>query len=437
MDVKLSQIIAPHFFALYKIIKHGRITGKAVEKITEAWLRGGRGSTKSSFISIVIILGIMADPEANAVAFRRFENEVRDSVFAQLKWAINKLGVDHLFKEYTSPFKLVYLPTGQVILFKGADNPKKIKSIKFPKGYCKYAWFEEVDQFGGLEEMRNILQSVFRGTTKHQLAFFSYNPPKSARSWANAETKIEKVGRVVHYSDYRTVPPEWLGQTFLDNAEHLKHTNEDAYNHEYLGMETGTGLEVFKNVTIRAISDKEIEAFDHINQGLDFGYTIDPLSFEVGNFDSRLKKLYLFREISGTFMKNKDFAGKLSQMEKEEVTMADSASPKDIADLREEYGVNVVPADKIPGGVDFGIKYLQDLEEIIIDPARCPLAAKEFINYALNVDRNGNVITKYPDADNHSIDATRYMMSLHIIQARKEQRKNKFQLHVIPKLNRW
>ena len=379
----------------------------------------------------------MKTPEANAVCFRRFENEIRDSVFGQLRWAINKLGVDHLFKEYVSPFKLIYEPTGQVILFKGADNPKKIKSIKLATGYIKYAWFEEMVQFSGMEEIRDISQSLFRGTTKKQIALYSYNPPKSSRSWANAETKIEKKGRFVHYSDYREVPKDWLGETFITNAEHLKETNKDAYEHEYLGKETGTGLEVFNNVTLRKITDKEISYFDYIFQGLDFGYSIDPLSFLQTSYDAKKKTLYIFFEISGIGLKNSQFVNALSPEQLAEVTMADKAEPKSIDELRDDYNMNVIGADKPPGSVEHGIKWLQDLEEIVIDPVRCPLAGSEFINYALQVNRNNEVIGKFPDKDNHSIDAVRYAMALQIKQAKLEKRKNKFKVRTIPVISRW
>lgn len=429
MNVPLSECIAPNFYDLHKTIKE--------DGGTEYWLRGGRGSTKSSFISIQIVLGIMKDHEANSVVFRRFDNEIRDSVFGQLRWAIRKLGVDHLFREYVSPFKLVYEPTGQVVLFKGADNPKKLKSIKLARGYVKYVWYEECDQFNGMEEIRNLQQSLLRGTDKKQVEFYSYNPPKSARSWANAESKVSKPGRIVHYSDYRSVPENWLGVTFLENAEHLKLTNEDAYNHEYLGQETGTGLEVFTNVTLRTIGDKEISYFDHRSQGLDFGYAADPLCFIEGHFDNKKKRLYLFHEISGVGIKNSAFAAMLTDDQRVEVTMADSSEPKSIDQLREELRVNVVPVEKAPGSVEYGIKYLQDLEEIIIDPMRCPLSAREFINYALNTDRYGEAISKYPDKDNHSIDCCRYLLNIQIIQAKIEKRKNKFKTKRIPMLNRW
>lgn len=429
MSVKMSDCIAPHFHDLHLDLKEG--------VNTEYWLRGGRGSCKSSFVSLEIILGILKDPEANAVIFRRFENEIGDTVYSQLEWAADKLGVYNLFTWYKSPRKIMHNETRQLILFKGADNPKKLKSIKLAKGCAKYVWFEEVDQFGGIFELRNILQSVFRGTTKTQIAFYSYNPPKSARSWVNAESKTPKEGRVVHYSDYRTVPPEWLGETFLANAEHLKNTNEDAYKHEYLGEETGTGLEVFNNVTLRQITDKEISLFDYIYQGLDFGFAADPLCFGLQHYDAKKRKLYLFKEISGIGIKNSAFAAMLTDEERVEVTIADSAELKSIAELREDHKVNIVAAEKSPGSVDQGIKWLQDLDEIVIDPIRCPLAGTEFINYALDVNRFGEVISKYPDRGNHSIDQVRYAMSRQIIETRKERLKSKFKVRALPIVNRW
>ena len=296
---------------------------------------------------------------------------------------------------------------------------------------------EEADQFSGMEEIRNIQQSLFRGTTKKQLALYSYNPPKSARSWVNEEVRIPKEGRVVHSSDYRSVPRTWLGETFIANAEHLKETREDAYKHEYLGEETGTGLEVFNNVTIRPITDKEISYFDHRYQGMDFGYAADPLWFGESHFDAKKRILYIFFEVSGIRIKNSHFASLLSGDQLAEVTMADAAEPKSIDELKEDHGMNVLGAKKYPGSVEHGIKWLQDLEEIVIDPQRCPLASTEFINYALDVDRYGETISKFPDKENHSIDGTRYMMSLQIRQAKIEKRKSKKKPRVLPILNRW
>lgn len=398
--IRLSELIAPSFFRLHKEIK--------AEKFDEIWLKGGRGSTKSTFVSVQIILGMLKDSEANAVVTRRYQNELRDTVYGQFEWTIAKMGLGDYFKFQVAPMQIIYIPTGQKIVFKAADNPLKMKSINLGRGYVKYAWFEEVDQFASMDEIRNILQSLFRGENKKRISFYTFNPPKSGRSWVNQEVKIPKPGRRVHHSTYLDVPPEWLGERFLADAEHLKKVNEIAYRHEYLGEEVGTGLEVFNNVELRIITQDEIAAFDRIRQGLDFGYAVDPLCFERMHYDRTRRRLYLFAEISGLNLFNRQFWEK-AQRYNDVLTIADSAEPKSIAELK-SWGMKIKGAKKGPGSVEFSIKFLQDLEAIIIDPERCPLAAREFINYSLETDRNGIVKSQFPDKDNHSIDATRYAL---------------------------
>jgi phage terminase large subunit len=381
-EIRLSGLIAPSFHRLHNELK--------AELFDEYWLKGGRGSTKSTFVSIQILLGLLKDPEANAVVTRRYQNELRDTVYGQFEWTIARMGLGSYFKFQVAPMQIIYIPTGQKIVFKAADNPLKMKSINLGRGYIKYAWFEEVDQFAGMEEIRNILQSLFRGENKKRIVFFSYNPPKSGRSWVNQEAKIPKQGRRVHHSIYLDVPPEWLGERFLADAEHLKKTNETAYRHEYLGEEVGTGLEIFNNVELRIIAQDEIAVFDRIRQGLDFGYAVDPLAFERMHYDRKRRRIYLFAEISGLNLFNRQFWEKAQQYN-DVTTIADSAEPKSIAELR-SWGMKIKGAKKGPGSVEFGIKWLQDLEQIVIDPERCPLAAREFINYRWRL--TGTVLSK-------------------------------------------
>jgi phage terminase large subunit len=408
-EIRLSGLITPSFRRLHKEIK--------AEKFDEIWLKGGRGSTKSTFVSIQILLGLLKDSEANAVVTRRYQNELRDTVYGQFEWTIAKMGLGNYFKFQVAPMQIIYIPTGQKIVFKAADNPLKMKSINLGRGYIKYAWFEEVDQFASMDEIRNILQSLFRGENKKRISFYSFNPPKSGRSWVNQEAKIPKPGRRVHHSTYLDVPPEWLGERFLADAEHLKKTNETAYRHEYLGEEVGTGLEVFNNVELRIIAQDEIAAFDRIRQGLDFGYAVDPLCFERMHYDRKRRRLYLFTEISGLNLFNRQFWEK-AQRYNDVWTIADSAEPKSIAELK-SFGMKIKGAKKGPGSVEFGVKFLQDLEQIIIDPERCPLAAREFINYSLETDRNGNVKSQFPDKDDHSIDCCRYALSEDMVHTAK------------------
>jgi phage terminase large subunit len=400
-SIILSTVIAPSFYEIHSDIKNNRYT--------HYWLKGGRGSTKSSFTALEIVLGIMSDSKANALALRKVKETLHDSVFEQIVWAIEILGVSEYWNVPKAQLELTYLPTGQKILFRGADNPKKIKSTKVSKGYIKYIWYEEVDEFSGIEEIRMINQSLMRGGEQF-VVFYTYNPPKSVSNWVNLEVTHSRNDRKVHHSNYLAVPQQWLGEQFLIEAEHLKKVNEKAYNHEYLGEVTGTGGEIFTNVTLRKITDDEIKMFDRLRRGIDWGYAVDPFYYGVNHYDKTRKRLYIFFEIFKVGLNNAAAArlvkaeNKLNQM-----ITCDSAEPKSIDEFK-SYGLRVKGAKKGPDSVEYGIKFLQDLEEIIIDPERCPNTAREFTNYEYDKDNNGNFKSKYPDKDNHSIDGTRYSL---------------------------
>ena len=400
MKVPLTSLIAPSFYDLHRDLKEGGHD--------EYWLRGGRGSTKSTFASIEILLGMIADPEANAIVFRRYSNELRDTVYGQFVWTITHMGMEDRFRFQYAPMQIILEATGQKIVFKGADNPQKLKSINIGNGYLKYAWFEEVDQFAGMPEIRNIIQSLFRGEEHRRISIFSYNPPRSGRSWVNQEAKAPKTGRIIHSSSYLDVPPGWLGERFLTEAEHLRQANETAYRHEYLGEEVGTGLEIFTNLEIREIASDEITRFDRIRQGLDFGFAVDPVAFERMHHDRTRRRLYIFAEESGVGVSDEEL-WRRTEPYNDQPTTADSADPKAIAKLQ-SLGMRVSGAKKGPDSVRFGIKSLQALEAIIIDPVRCPRAAHEFQNYAYEQMRTGEVRSDYPDRDNHTIDAVRYAL---------------------------
>lgn len=346
----------------------------------------------------------------SAVAFRRYKENLHDSVYEQLLWAIDKLGVTHLWKQTLSPLRLTYLPTGQVILFRGADKVKKSKSIKVSKGYIKYLWFEELDEFEGSEKIRSIQQSVVRGGEKFTV-FYSYNPPKSQRNWVNDPVEFSAPDMLNHHSTYLTVPRAWLGEEFITLAEHLKAVKPEAYRHEYLGEVTGTGAEVFTNLTNRRITDQEIKSFDRIRRGLDWGYAADPFHYIVCHYDKTRKRLYIFFEIHQVRLSNRASAALVKAENKgNSEVIADSAEPKSIADYR-EYGIRIRGAVKGPDSVDYGMKWLsEELEEIIIDAERCPNTWREFYGYELDRDANGNIKAGYPDKDNHSIDAARYAL---------------------------
>jgi phage terminase large subunit len=413
-EIRLTEAIAPSFYDIHWDVQDGLYT--------HYWLKGGRGSTKSSFTAVEIVLGIMSDPLANAVGLRKVKDTLHDSVYEQIAWAIDTLGVDDYWESKVSPLSFTYKPTGQKIIFRGADKPKKIKSIKFAKGYCKFLWYEELDEFNGMDEIRMINQSLMRGGPKFTV-FYSYNPPKSANSWVNTEVQLTRSDRLAHHSTYLTVPRDWLGEQFIIEAEHLKSVKETAYKHEYLGEVTGSGGEIFENVQIRKISNEEIEEFTEIRRGLDFGYAIDPLSYNVMHYDRKYKRLYIFHEYYKVGVSNRlAYEEIIKENKNNEQIIADSAEPKSIHELM-SYGLRMRGVKKGPDSIEYGIRFLQSLEAIIIDDERCPETARELLTYELERDVQGNWKAGYPDKNNHSIDAVRYALNDEWLKFREEKPK--------------
>lgn len=403
-DVRISALIAAPFWKMHRDIKRN---GHA-----EYWLEGGRGSTKSSFISIEIVQGMLKNPQANAIIYRRVAATLRESVFEQMIWAIDKLQLRPFFKVKLSPLELQYKPTGQRILFRGADDPMKSKSIKLSQGYFGFLWFEELAEFGGMDDVRTIKASIIRGGER-AMTFYSYNPPKSAQNWVNAEGRVRRDDRLNHASTYLDVPKEWLGEDFIREAEALREANETAYRHMYLGEITGTGGQVFDNVKLLPISGEDINSFGTTYAGLDFGWFPDPLHFVRCAYSPATRRLWIYDEYRTVKTSNVDAYRHLTEckgLKADEEVIADSADMKSINDLR-SYGMRCIGATKGPGSVRASIKWLQQLKEIVIDPERCPEAAKEFCEYECEKTRDGSFVEAYPDANNHAIDAVRYAMN--------------------------
>lgn len=399
IQIKLSNKMAPSFFSVHQDVKqHGH---------THYVLAGGRGSTKSSYVSLEIPLLLMRNPECHAVILRKVANTLRNSVYTQMEWALDALHISDKWKMTISPMEMIRKATGQKILFFGVDDKAKIKSIKLPFGYVGIVWYEELDQFAGMEEIRNLNQSLMRGGSKFW-CFSSYNPPKSTNNWVNEEMLLDEKDRLVHRSDYLSVNPDWLGQQFIYEADKLKAKNETAYRHEYLGEITGTGGAVFENVIEKRITDEEIQQFDHRKYGLDFGFAVDPLAFTAMHYDSKREILYIFDEIYQPKLTNRQAAVKIKKKITETALIrADSAEPKSIKELN-ELGLRVMAAKKGPDSVEFGIRWLQGLSAIVIDKKRCPNTYREFVTYEYETTRDGQYISAYPDKNNHAIDAVRY-----------------------------
>jgi phage terminase large subunit len=404
--IKLSECIAPVYYDMHKDVRR---MGHS-----EYWCKGGRASAKSSVISIEIVQGIVADPYANAIVYRRVGNTLKDSVYSQIIWAIDKLDIGKYFQFRLSPLEIVYTGNSingervrQRILFRGADDPMKSKSIRLTHGYFKYLWFEELAEFRGMDDVRTIKQSVFRGVER-AITFYSYNPPKSAQNWVNAEAMTQREDRMVHHSTYLDIPKEWVQTAFLNEAEAVKAANERAYKNEYLGEVTGTGGQVFDNLEVRTITADEIEDMEYFYYGLDFGFATDPDACIECSYSRAKRTLWILNESYAAGNSIDALSQKIKAM-RPRGTIRSDRDPRMINELKSR-GIAVEGVKKGPGTVEHGLRWLQGLAKIVIDARRTPNAAREFAAYEYEQDRNGNFRADYPDRDNHAIDATRYAL---------------------------
>lgn len=376
------------------------------KKHLEYVFKGGRGSTKSTTIGMTIVELMKNNHDIHAVVCRKVGNTIKDSVYNKIKWAIGKQEFTEEFDSKLSPMEITLKSTGQKIYFRGADDPDKIKSINPEFGYIGILWFEELDQFAGPEEIRKIEQSAIRGGDLAWI-FKSFNPPKTMNNWANKYVLEPKENRIVHSSTYLDVPAGWLGQPFIDEAEHLKEVNPNAYEHEYMGIANGNGGNVFEYLEIRDITDEEISHMDRIFAGVDYGWYPDAFCYLRTYYDSAREKIYLIDELYVNKWSNSKTAEWIKKKGYDDYTMiCDSAEPKSVNDFR-DAGLPARGAIKGPGSIEYGFKFLQT-KTIVIDPKRTPNAYKEITEYEYDQDKEGNVISGYPDGNDHAISALRY-----------------------------
>lgn len=406
INVKLTDCIGPAFYDTHWDIIDGLHTYYN--------LKGGRGSLKSSFVSIEIVLGIMQNMNTHAVCYRKVADTLSTSVYNQILWAIEKLNVQDYWHCTVSPMQCVYKPTGQKIMFRGLDKAAKSKSIKVPFGYIAYLWFEEFDEFSSEEEIRKVQQSVIRGGNKFYV-FKTMNPPKSKTNWANSymEVQAQRDDTYTSNTTYLQAPEDWLGPVFIEEAEWTKEITPRVYEHEYLGEAVGNGTEVFDNLEGRRITDEEISRFDKIYMGVDWGWYPDPYHWGKMHYDAARRTLYIFDEYRTNRTTNEETAKYLMEhkgvRKHLDLITCDSAEKKSTADYK-SYGLNARDAEKGPDSVRYGMKWLQSLAKIVIDPVRCPETWKEYSKYEYELNKLGEPTSNYPDADNHSIDMTRYAM---------------------------
>ena len=403
-SIKMSELLAAKFYDVWRASKS--------KDILNIVCSGGRGSGKSSNVAHIITQFLMRYP-VNAVGIRKIDNTLEQSVYEQMKWAIEEQKVTHLFKFNKSPLRITYLPRGNYMVFRGAQHPERIKSLKDSRFPFAIAWVEELAEFRTEEAVTTITNSLLRGELDEGLQykfFFTYNPPKRKQSWVNKKygTQFISGNTFVHHSTYLDNP--FIAKEFIKEAEETKKKNEIKYRWEYMGEAIGSGIAPFNNLQFREITDEEAANFDNIRNGLDFGYATDPLAFVRWHYDKKHNGIYAIDEYYGQKISNRQAANWIkSRGYQSDRIAADSAEPKSIAELHGDFNIpNVYGVKKGPDSVEFGERWLDDLDFICIDPKRTPNIAREFESIDYQVDRDGNPKPRLEDKDNHAIDATRY-----------------------------
>ena len=400
MELDVINIVLESFFTFWRACRNTAYTFFVC--------KGGRNSAKSTTIAQWIITYIMDKP-VTALVIRKVGNTLEESCYEQLKEATVQLGVETQFTFTRKPLKITFKKTGNSIIFRGADDPAKLKSIKVSKFPIAIAWFEELSDFKLEEDVQTIVDSVLRENLPDKLRyriFFSYNPPKRKQHWVNKkfETQFIPDNYYIHHSTYLDNP--FLSEQTIQDINNTKATNKRKYDWIYLGKPIGGGIVPFDNLTFRAIKEDEFKTFDNVREGIDWGYAVDPFAYAMWHFDKTRNIIYAMHEVYGVKMSNREAYGKIRNITCSTIT-ADSAEPKSIAEMK-ELGLRIRGAKKGQGSVEYGEKWLDDLTEIVIDPKRTPNIAREFENIDYEVDRDGNLKARLEDKDNHSIDLTRY-----------------------------
>ena len=370
--------------------------------------KGGRGSKKSTTTAMWIIYNMMKMPLANTLVVRQTFNTHLDSTWVQLKWATQQLGVAHLWTFSKSPLKATYNPTGQVILFRGLDDPMSITSITVPVGYLCWCWFEEAYQVKSEDAFDKVDMSI-RGELPEgyfKQITLTFNP-WSDKHWLKKRffdepNDEDKLAITTNY-----LCNEWLGEDDIKLFNHMQTKFPKRYKVEGLGDWGIIDGLVFDNW--------KIEEFDHTKikgellVGLDFGYVNDPTALICSILDEQNKKLYIFDEHCQKGMLNDAIAQMITNKGYSKSTIiADSAEQKSIEEIKRKGIYRIKPAVKGGGSIVQGIQQLLQYD-IIVHPS-CEETIKELENYAWDVDKEGTGINKPIDAYNHCIDALRYSL---------------------------
>ncbi|MDY6038433.1 MAG: PBSX family phage terminase large subunit [Eubacterium sp.] len=390
-------------------------------------VKGSRASKKSKTTALWYIYNLMKYKDSNLLVVRKTYRTLKDSCFTELKWAVNRLGVKHLWDFKESPLEATYLPTKQKIYFRGLDDPLKVTSITVDTGALCWMWIEEAYEVMNESDF-DMLDESIRGEVKSPLfkqITLTLNPWNEKHWIKKRFFDVDDLEILALTTNYMC--NEWLDKADLKVFERMKANNPRRYQVAGLGnwgIVEGLVYENWKEQEFKFISQEEYDRLsgdkdvyvirDELKSpfGLDFGYTNDPSALFCSMLDLENKKLYVFDEFYEKGLSNKKIYSKIYTMgySKEKIT-ADSSEPKSIDELK-GLGLRISGAKKGKDSINNGIQWIQDLE-IIIHP-RCVNFLTEISNYTWGVDKFGNKTNRPIDDFNHLMDAMRYALEQYI-----------------------
>ena len=374
--------------------------------------KGSRGSKKSKTTALFFIYSMMKYPGANLLVVRKVYRTLKDSCFTDLKWAINILGVQDYWSVKESPLEIIYIPTGQKILFRGLDDPLKVTSITVETGNLCWAWIEEAYEINKEQDF-NMLDESIRGTVEEPLykqITLTFNPWNELHWLKKRFFDVEDENIMAKTTNYMC--NEWLDDSDKKLFEDMKKNNPRRYQVAGLGnwgIVEGLVYENWRELEFdwREILNKRQKAKAVF--GLDFGYTNDPAAFFCGILDMEQKEIYVFDEIYQKGMQNTAIYNNIEKLGfRKEIIVADSAEPKSIEHLRSLGLIRIKASKKGKDSINAGIQFIQDFK-IFIHP-RCVNFLTEISNYAWDKDKFGKAINKPIDDFNHLMDAMRYAL---------------------------
>lgn len=372
-------------------------------------VKGSRASKKSTTTAMNMIWRIMKYPDSNGLVVRKVFRTIKDSCFAQLKWAIHRLGVDDYWQATNSPLELTYKPTGQKILFRGLDDPLKVTSISVEKGVICFLWIEEAYEVMK-EENFDMLDESIRGEVPDGLfkqITLTLNPWND-RHWIKGRFFDVKDDDILAITT-NYMCNEWLDDSDLKVFEKMKANNPKRYRVAGLGEWGSVDGLIYENVEERAFDIDKIRGKKAIESafGLDFGYTNDPSAFFCGLIDLKESVIYVFDEFYEKGMSNKKIYEKITELGyRKERIVADGAEPKSIDELKDLGLWGIVGSKKGKDSVNNGIQFIQNFK-IIVHP-RCVNFLTEIYNYQWDKDKFGRSINVPAHDFSHMMDAMRY-----------------------------